>query len=150
MLKRLPDRMTRRDVGVWAGFPSGGSSFNTYFPRLKAAGWVAEKDGSIFPTADGSRAFHKNHGSLPSLAHEDLVALWNPKLKAKGLRTMLADLINYRNGLTRKELGETSGYTHGGSSFNTYLPILKRRELVLEENGKLITNPALWPEDLVR
>lgn len=147
MVKRHPDRMTRRDVGVWAGFPSGGSSFNTYFPRLKAAGLVAEEDGFIFPTAAGL-GYYAN--PLPPLDHQKIVDLWNPKLKAKGLRTMLADLINYRDGLTRKQLGETSGYPHGGSSFHTYLPKLKLRDLVLEEGGKLIANPALWPEELVR
>lgn len=144
-----PGTMTRSQVATAAGIKKTGGTFSTYWSTLRRLGLIVEDGdrdgGQVTITPEGFDAI----GATPDLApltHDELIAMWNSKLKA-GARRMLAELVAvWPGGLTRQELADRSGIEVTGGTFSTYLGTLRSNGLAAEADGEVRADAALFPD----
>lgn len=145
LASRHPHPLTKAQLGILSGYAANGGTFRTYLPQLKRAGLVRDAEGGgLRLTPAGEAEMLDSLGRVHDGA--ELRALWLESLDG-GPRKMLEVLIAaYPVGLSRQELGERSGYAHGGGTFRTYLPKLKRLGLVSDDDlaDCLIANRSLF------
>lgn len=144
LLRYHPRSLSRREVGMLAGFSSKGGTFSTYVGILKAKGLIGEAEGYLHATHD-AQDMDDEAISIPKRADE-LLELWSGGVTGKsrlraGERLMFSTLIGiYPRGMTRSELGERTNFARSGGTFSTYLGKLKSNYLVTEDGGFLKAN----------
>lgn len=137
-----PQALTRHQVATWVGLPAGGSTFGTYLSQLKRGALVEEGSAGLRPTEAGLE--YAGDVPPPPSSTGELLALWGGKLKA-GARTMLELLVDaHPKELSREDLGERVGLPHTGSTFGTYLSILRRNGLVEVDRGSVRASDTLF------
>lgn len=138
-----PNPATRSQIGLLAGFTSKGSTFSRYLSTLRACGFLNELGGAIGLTGTALEYIGDDMPSAPATTDE-LVELWGSMMKA-GERQMLGVLIAaYPASLTRKGLGEASGFPAQGSTFSRYLSTLRRNNLIDEREGRIFASADLF------
>lgn len=137
-----PQTMTRAQVATLSGIAQGGT-FSNYISALKASGYVTETSGEIAATKAGIKSLNGNYPKTPKTT-EELVAMWNPKLKA-GARRMLRILVDaYPRTMSRVVLGEKADVSQGGT-FSNYLGALRSNQLAeFDEAGNVRAARALF------
>lgn len=134
--------LSRRDCGLVAGISPRGGTFAKYFGLLRAAGLIEETGDGLVRLTDAGRA--GLNGAAPPLA-EDVRAYWHRAAGARGVRAMLAVLLEvYPRELGRAELGAKAGIAPTGGTFAKYLGALRAKSLIDEPGGKVRAAAALF------
>jgi uncharacterized protein len=116
--------VTREQLTILTGYRR--STRDTYLQRLRAAGFVEEKDGVIASTAEGASALGPGIEPLPT--GRALLQHWLRELP-KGEGAVLAILVNaFPGSLSRDEISQKTEY--GRSTRDTYIQRLRSRKLV--------------------
>lgn len=139
-----PGTRSRSQLGALTGLTPSGGTFGNYYGRLKR-GQYLEQDagGGIRITETGLEYFGGEIPQGPQGAAE-VLEMWRTKLLA-GERKMLDALVEaYPNGMTKEELGETSGYTSSGGTFGNYLGTLRRNALAVVTRESVTASDTLF------
>lgn len=137
LAQRMP--LNRGQLGIRAGVSPKGGSFDTYLSRARTAGWIDGR-GEFVITPAGLKAL----GSYQPLPEGSaLLEYWLNKFGG-GAHRMLKVLAEvYPKSLSREELGEASGVSPAGGSFDTYLSRLRTLELI-EGRGEFKASAELF------
>src|SRR5213075_1341695 len=130
LARQHPIRLTRRQLGTLARVKASGGTFGDYLSTLRTNGLV-ECDGDW---VDITGAGFTVAGVTPSapMTTEEIVAMYQQRLKA-GARRMLDALVDvWPDGLTREELGERAEVAVAGGTFGDYLSTLRTNGLAEE------------------
>lgn len=138
-LKTFGGRATKDQVGLFVGLPINGSTFKTYVRLLKRRGYIGEDSGHLLLSADGNRV-DVGPVAMPNTL-QDLLDLWKSKF-VLGPRQII-DFIAGRQAATREEIAGHLQVEADGSTIKTYLRLLKRCGLVVEEQGSFHFHPQL-------
>lgn len=123
--------LSAKQLGVRAGLSSSSGTFGTYLARLRSNGWVSGERDRLELTDIGLSELG-NYEPLPE--GRELLAHWLGELGNSGAARMLQALADaYPHGLTKAELGQVAGISHGSGTFGTYLAKLRTLELI---NGR--------------
>lgn len=141
---RYPAKYTRAQLGTLSGFTPRGGTFGTYFGTLKRAGLIVEAaNGDVEITQAGLDYLGADVPPQPETT-EELMRMWSNALR-DGERKMLDTLVRvYPEWVTRADLGETTGFTHTGGTFGTYLGTLRRNGLIEQEADRVRASPTLF------
>jgi hypothetical protein len=122
MVARFGDvGLTRAQLGFLAEFAPKGGTFGTYLGDLKRAGLVVE---------DGGRILVRGELGVALFDAEQRINIFRERLRG-GERKMLDELIVvYPAGLSKAQLGFSTGYAESGGTFGTYLGTLRRLVLI--------------------
>ena len=139
-----PGARTRSQLGALTSLSPRGGTFGTYYGRLKRGQYLEEDHaGGIRITETGLAYFGGAIPEGPQSAAE-VLEMWRGKLLA-GERKMLDVLVEaYPNGMTKEELGETSGYAASGGTFGTYLGTLRRNALAVVTKESVTASDTLF------
>jgi uncharacterized protein len=142
ILAQWPAGLTRQQLATLSGFAESGGTFGTYLGVLKRRGLAVEMQGRV-AIADDGRLVVGPSAPAP-LTREAVLERWRGALRA-GERKMLDLLIDaHRQGMSRKQLAEESGFALEGGTFGTYLGVLRRNGLAEEANGRVFAGEALF------
>lgn len=136
LAQRHPLRYTRSQLGTLAGFAPRGGTFQTYFGTLKRAGYIVESGGEVEITIAGLDYLGADVPAAPTTTAE-MLAMWRARLRAGEVKMLDVLVEAYPDGMSREMLGELSGFTHSGGTFQTYLGTLRRNGLV-EVRGDVV------------
>lgn len=140
-----PRRVSRQQLATVTGFSARGGTFNTYLSELKRNGWVVEEGKELFATEEGiSNAGHVD--PLPS-DPEEIINLWAGKFRQGAAKMLRVIAERYPEPIEKDELGETTGFTVSGGTFNTYLSELRRNGLIVVEGTTVKATKELFLED---
>jgi len=118
--------LTRDQIAAQVGLPARGTTFQSYLSTLKRGGYV-EEIMLVRLTAKGVAFIGPPQAPKST---EEMLSLWEPKLKA-GARNMLRETVKaYPNALTREWLGHQVSLPANGTTFQSYLSTLVRAGLV--------------------
>ncbi len=143
LAQRHPLRYTRAQLGTLSGFTPSGGTFNTYFGVLKRAGFIVEQGGEVSITDAGLAYLGADVPPAPSTTAE-LQAMWRSRLRAGEARMLDVLVANYPNWVTRRQLGELSGFAESGGTFSTYLGVLRRNGLAEVDGEHVRASPTLF------
>lgn len=136
--------VSRTQLGVLSQFKTSGGTFQDYLSVLRRTGLVNVSGKKVTITAEGQTYLGDDLPDVPTSA-EEMLALWGPKLK-KGARTMLQLLVDsYPTSMSRDELGERAGYTPSGGTFQDYLSVLRRNNLVVVDGAEITASEDMFP-----
>lgn len=143
-----PGTMTRSQIATAAQVKKTGGTFAQYWSTLRTNGLIEEEGGrdggAVTITPAGFAAIGATPDLVP-LTHDEIVAMWNSKLKA-GARRMLEVLIDaYPSPVTRDHLGEAAGVTVGGGTFSQYLSTLRTNGLAVVNGEEVTAAEVLFP-----
>lgn len=141
-----PKAVTKNQVATISGFSVGGGTFNTYLSELKKLGWLNYSGEEIIITEDGLN----NVGNVEPLSmdSEQLLNMWSSKFRS-GASKMLREIASkYPNSITKEDLAESTGFSHGGGSFNTYISELRRNNLIEVSGGEIKASKELFPQEM--
>jgi hypothetical protein len=141
---RHPAGVTKPQLGVLAGYASGGGTFRTYLPRLIREGLVevSSHDGTIHLTRLGENNVPSD---VLSRAFEGAAVrdMWMRSLKGGVLKMFKVIVERYPDPISKEDLGRLT-YEHTGGTFRTYLPKLKRLGLVTIEGADVRASDHLF------
>lgn len=131
-------------MGALTGFAPKGGTFGTYLGELKRRGFVIEEAGEIRATDEGLAALG---GKPPApTSHDEAMEMWRRALKAGCFRMLEAVVSRGELGVSRGDLAEAVDMAASGGTFGTYLGILRRNGLVVENGGFVVATDVLFPE----
>jgi hypothetical protein len=136
LARSRPARRSRAQLGTLSGFTPSGGTFGTYWGVLKRHGLVEEGRDGLASITDAGLAAIGEAADAPPQTREEVIESWRRALRA-GERAMLDALLAARDGLTREQLGEQTGFAASGGTFGTYLGVLRRNGLA-EVDGDLV------------
>lgn len=139
LARHHPTKLTRSQLGALTGIKGGGSTMGTYRGVLVRHGLI-DVAGELVALTSTGLAMTGSAKRKP-MTRAEIVDIWKSALRA-GERNML-DAIISTGEMTRDELGEVAGIDPEGSTFGTYLGVLKRNELVLVDGSKVRLGDAL-------
>lgn len=136
-----PESLTREKVATLSGFTASGGTFNTYLSELKRNGWISE-NGEISITEEGlSHAI--NIPEKPSNP-EAFIEMWASKFREGAARIFRLVCETYPDSMTKKEIGEATGFEPTGGTFNTYISELRRNGLVVIKDNEITASRELF------
>jgi hypothetical protein len=138
----FPTALTKAQLGTLAGYAVKGGSFDTYIGTLRRNNFISEHAGTIALNCEAIPEEYQPKETKP-LTRDGVVEMWKGRLR-KGERVMLDTLLANPKGLTREELGEKSGYTVEGGSFDTYVGNLTRNGLADKSGGVIKISETLF------
>ena len=140
LARRHPMKVTRAQLGTLSGYTARGGTFQKYFSILKREGFLVERGGEVEVTQDGLDYL----GVIPEAPQtpDEMLEMWRAALEG-GPRRLLDVLVEHQGPMTRQELGELTGYEASGGTFQKYLSILKRNNLVVVEGGTVSPSELL-------
>jgi hypothetical protein len=137
-----PMRVTRAQLGTLSKVKRTGGTFSDYFSTLKRDGLIDEAGGSVGITEAGLERVE--HVAADPMTTEEIVAMYQSKLKA-GARRMLDVLVDrYPGWVTRQELADEAGIVTSGGTFSDYLSTLRRNGLAEVDGSKVRAGEALY------
>jgi hypothetical protein len=131
LAQHAPARFTWGQAATLAGLKPSGGHFNAGRKELRAAGYVAETNGLVMPTAKGMK-FAGEVPPAPSTAAERL-ALWCGRLPSPApeiLRTLAARGERY---MDAGELAAALGKKPRGGHWNSGIAVLRNNGLIESE-----------------
>ena len=131
-----PNGMTEGQMRAHAELKKSGT-FSAYMSDLRK-GFIEERGGMVFATQQGLD--YCQHIPAAPQSTEDVLAIWNPKLR-DGARRMLDALVQ-KGGepISKEELGELAQLQKSGT-FSAYLSDLKTARLVsVNRDGTVAAN----------
>lgn len=145
--RHAPARFTWGQLATLAGLKPSGGHFNAGRKELRAAGYVAETNGLVAPTADGLKAAGEVPPA-PSTPAERL-ALWCDRLPSPApemLRILAARGERY---VDADELAAALGKKPSGGHWNSGIAVLRNNGLVetdAQGGGRRFRTAALFRE----
>ena len=135
MARHYPQWLTKAQIGALTSFRTSGGTFTTYWSAIRRARLVTDRNGGKeFQVTEAGLAYAGVDPGNP-LTTAEILELWNSTLKA-GARTMLDLIIEaWPEGLTREQIANLTGKAMTGGTFNTYLGVLVRNQLVIKDDG---------------
>lgn len=126
VLGQFPEGRTARQLGVLAGYKTGGSSYRAGMAELRKRGYVSPAGvDPIVATPEGLAAAPSD----PLPTGRALYEHWLGELPA-GARKVLEILYDaYPSGVDANELAQLAGYEPGGSSYRAAIASLRRVDL---------------------
>lgn len=119
--------LTKRQLGVRAGFSSTSGTFGTYLGKLRSNHWIEGRD-ELKITSEGLSALGP-YDPLPE--GKELLNYWLGQLGRGGEWRMLIELANaWPKSMTKEELGKASNISPTSGTFGTYLGHLRSLELI--------------------
>lgn len=134
--------VSKQRLATLSGFTMSGGTFQAYLSELKKKGWVKESGELLQITEDGDNAAI----DVPPLPEstDALVDLWASKFRA-GAAKMLRLLVEiYPQAVSKEELGERTGFTSSGGTFQAYLSELKNNGLAVVQDGEVKASEELF------
>lgn len=142
---RYPIKLTRSQLATLVGMAPTGGTYNTYLGELKRRGLLSEdRDGSLQATQEGLD-FAGQVPPAPS-THAEVLDRWVRSLRKGNARMLTAIARLHPAGISKPDLAAELGMEVSGGTFNTYLGILRRNELVVVDGDQVTASDALWPE----
>jgi hypothetical protein len=141
-----PNQVSKNRVATLSGFSVSGGTFNIYLSELKRINWINIQGDHITITEEGLQ----NVGQIESLSTDSntLIEMWCGKFR-DGVGKMLRVITScYPNSITKIELGEQTGFTPSGGTFNIYLSELRRNGLVQINGEEIIATKELFPLEI--
>jgi len=127
-----PMKMTKPQLGEMSKYSWKGGTFQKYFGILLREHWVAFDCREVTITPAGFAALGQSPKAI-AMSPEERRLVWLNALPP-GPAKLLNILLQHRAaGLEKWELGEKSGYKYTGGTFQKYLGILRRNDLVYTE-----------------
>jgi hypothetical protein len=145
--RHAPARFTWGQLATLAGLKPSGGHFNAGRKELRAAGYVAETNGLVTPTAEGLKAAGEVPPA-PSTPAERL-ALWCGRLPSPApemLRTLAARGERY---VDADELAAALGKKPSGGHWNSGIAVLRNNGLIetdAQAGGRRYRTAALFRE----
>ncbi len=138
----------RDHVGALAKYSPGGGTFQKYVGRLNALGLVSYPTGRAVALTEAGRAICPPPDGKATLA--EYQEAWMGLVPGAGHRTLLRRLIDvYPATVSREWLGEQTGYTSSGGTFQKYIGKLNSLGLVrYPSGGEVAATDLLFPEGL--
>lgn len=143
LAQRHPARYTRAQLGTLSGFTPRGGTFQTYFGVLKRHGYITETNGEVEITSEGLAVVGVDVPPAPTTTAEMLV-MWRSRLRAGEVKMLDTLVESYPDGMSRSVLGELSGFTSSGGTFQTYLGVLRRNGLADVRGDVVSASPTLF------
>ena len=142
LARRYPLVLTKAQLATLAGFSVRGGTFNTYYSVLKRGGFIAEESyGRIAITDAGLAVAPAQDGEMNTA---QTIAMWMGALRA-GERKMLQYLVDiYPQTVTKDTLARATNFSGNGGTFNTYLSVLRRNGLIVQERDMLCASQTLF------
>jgi len=142
LARRYPLVLTKAQLATLAGFSVRGGTFNTYYSVLKRGGFIAEESyGRIAITDSGLAVAPAQDGAMNTA---QTIAMWMGALRA-GERKMLQYLVDiYPQTVTKGTLAQATNFSGKGGTFNTYLSVLRRIGLIVQERDMLCASQTLF------
>jgi hypothetical protein len=127
-----PNGMAEGQMRSHAGLKKSGT-FSAYMSDLRKGQYIEERGGMVYATDSGLE--YCQHVPAAPQSTEEVLAVWNPKLR-DGARRMLKELVDTGGEpLTKEELGERANLQKSGT-FSAYLSDLRTARLVVvHRNG---------------
>ena len=125
-----PDELSKQRLATLSGFSVKGGTFNTYISELKRNGWIEGND-KLKATEEGLN--NSNAEEVPTGIY--LLELWKGKFR-EGTGKIL-QFVYDKQSTTKEEIGENTGFSIDGGTFNTYLSELRRNGLIEIEGQKV-------------
>lgn len=140
-----PKPISRQQLATLTGFSSNGGTYNTYLSELKRNGWIQETYEGITITEDGLN----NVGEISALPNdpEEIIELWASKFRDGAAKMLKVIASYYPEGINKESLGEETGFTTSGGTFNTYISELRRNGLIKIEGSIIRASKELFLED---
>jgi uncharacterized protein len=137
---RHPLKLTRAQLATLVGMSVRGGTFTTYIGRLKRFGFLNEQNREVTITGEGMAAA----GEIPAApsTREEVMKRWSQSLYS-GCYRLLEIVTENPEGISRTDLADRGQMVVTGGTFTTYLGILKRNQLVVEEDHLLKPGPGL-------
>jgi hypothetical protein len=141
------EQPTRIQVATVANYSAGGGTFTRYVSELSSRGLVSyPSSGTLALTRQGQdvAAYPHHRGTLEQLHNAVRELLDTPHRK-------LLNVLLARRGkeMTRKELGELTGYEASGGTFTRYISHLSSLGFVCyPSKGTVAANAILFPKGL--
>lgn len=143
-----PNPVSKNQVATISSFSVKGGSFNTYLSELKRLEWITQQGDNLSITDLGLQ--YAGNVEPLSTDSEVILSMWCTKFRA-GASNMLRIIASaYPNEISKEELGEKSGFSIGGGSFNTYLSELRRNSLIEISGNMIKATKELFPMEFVR
>jgi hypothetical protein len=125
-----PNSLSKQRLATLSGFSIKGGTFNTYISELKRNSWIIGNN-DLEATENGLN--NSNPEEIPS--GEELIALWKSKFR-DGAGKIL-QFVYENKSASKEEIGEATGFTIEGGTFNTYLSELRRNGLIEIEGNEV-------------
>lgn len=135
---------TAAQLGTLTKLTPSGGTWTSYIGTLKAQGLISQHAGLIGITPAGLAALGKDVPREPMTTAE-VLALWEPALKAKEREMLRLLIAAYPQGLPQTQLADRMGLTHGAGTFGGYLGTLRQNDLAHVRQGVVSASPTLFP-----
>nr|WP_276977270.1 LAGLIDADG family homing endonuclease [Ferrimicrobium acidiphilum] len=139
-----PKPISREQMATLSGFSVGGGTFNTYRGELLRAGWIEDNNGIVTITDSGLSAA----GTVDPLPTDPdlLVNMWAGKFREGAAKMLKYVCSRYPEWVSDEEIGQNTGFTHTGGTYNTYRGELVRNKLIEKKDGMCRASPTLFLE----
>ena len=139
---RYPARWTRSQLATLTAFAPRGGTYGSYLSVLRVRGLVEISGQDVQVTDLGLDAV----GEVPAAptSHEEVMEMWRQSLKAGCYRLLERIIEAAETGISKDELAETAGFALSGGTFGSYLSILRRNGLVVEQDRLFRATDVLW------
>jgi hypothetical protein len=143
LARRHPLHVTRAQLAMLSRFSPKGGTYQAYFGTLRREGLLSDTNGDVRITQAGLDYLGADVPRNPQ-STEELQAMWKSALRL-GERTLLDEVIAaYPRSIPREMLGERTGYTSTGGTFQAYLGSLRRNGLIEVDNGAVRASDTLF------
>lgn len=139
LARHQPNRLTRPQLGALTGIKGGGTTMGTYLGVLKRNKLI-ELDEDVGLTPAGLALTGPTRHK--PMTRDEIVAVWKNALRA-GERNMLDAVISNGGEMTRDALGAVVQIDPHGTTFGTYLGVLKRNDLFIVRGSTVRLGAAL-------
>lgn len=140
LARHHPTKLTRSQLGALTGIAGSGTTMGTYRGVLARHGLIDVAGELVGLTAAGLSTVGTT--KRKPMTRAEIVAVWKSALRA-GERNMLDAVLSSGGEITRDELGTIVDIDPHGTTFGTYLGVLKRNDLVLVQGAKVRLGTAL-------
>lgn len=155
VLAQFPDGVTRRKLGILAGYAPGGSSMRGILAHLRKQdpAWIDDVAGDVLRGTDAGFEALGSYDPLPSGA--DLRRHWLGELPECPRRILEALVQAYPSALSKNEIETETGatgtpYTAGGSSMRGGLARLRALDLVDDVGETVRASDDLFDQPAAR
>lgn len=143
LVRALPGGLTAAQIGTLAGFSVKSSTFRTYVGYLKTAGYARLSGETFYATDSGQEVL----GEIPPAptTHEELMALWLPKLYSGEAKILRALVESYPSPMSAEETAQRTEFSTSSSTWRTYVGHLRTLGLIDRSGDELSASKHLFP-----
>lgn len=138
-----PTSRTKNQIAALVGFAVTGGTFTAYLYELRKLNWINISGDDVTITEEGLQQAG-NVEPLPT-DPDSLLSMWASKFR-EGAAKMLREIAShYPNGISKEDLGNSTGFTVTGGTFTAYLYELRRNGLIETKDDMVFATKELFP-----